>query len=171
MNRRTAILLGCMLALLGLVTLWCYQEMASSRDAALAARNGLKNCKAIAAKIRSFDDRPAMAAAHEKLATETTSLIEKAAKTAQILPNSLVRISPSDPQRLADSVYKEKPTHVQLKRVTIAQLVRLMHSLLNDDTSLNTKKIRLTTSNREDTGKLWNAELTFTYLIYDPPKK
>jgi hypothetical protein len=170
MNRRLAILTGAAAVLLAGAALWAYGEMSSRRAQASAAQADLADCGRMAQRIRDLRDRPARAAEHEHLAAETTGLVEEAARSAGIAPESLFRIVPEAPRRIGDSAYKEKPTQVLLQKVTVRQLVQLMHRLLSTDVGLRAHSIRLTAPRQETGGETWTAELVLTYLIYDPPR-
>jgi hypothetical protein len=80
-----------------------------------------------------------------------------------------VRITPQPPRRVEETVYKEKPTHVMLKDVSLQQVGQMVAALLNSDAGLAAKSIRLGAPRSDDTSALWSAELVVTYLIYDPP--
>ncbi len=170
MTRRLAIQLAILAALLGLAAFWSYGLMADSRARAESAATATADCARMVAKIEAAAARPERASDHERLAAETTGIIERAAKAAGITPNRLVRISPHPPQRLGESIYKEKPTQVELKNVSLKQLVVLMHGLIGAGDGLNVRSIRLRAPRHDETSDIWNAELIVTYLIYAPPE-
>jgi hypothetical protein len=170
MTRRTIILTAILLVLLAVVAHLCYGYWARSEAYAARAAEDLAATKRILASIEKLDDRPELASDHERLAAETTGRIEEAARQAGISPAGLAHINPQSPQRLGDSPYKQKPTQVLLKSVTLEQLVKMTHRLSGDAQSLLPRSLRLTAPRNSDTGPFWNAELVLTYLIYDPPK-
>ena len=165
-NRLLAILL-ILAAAAGLS--WSYCFMAAKRSYALAAGADLENCREMTGKIESIANRPALASGSERLADEIHGLIEKAARSAGIGAEGVVRISHEQPQRLGNSAYKEKPTLVTLKNVSLQQLADMLYGLYGQDNGLSAKVVRLTTPAAEDASNLWNAEVAVTYLIYDPP--
>ena len=171
MNRRKATLMIVTGVLLAVVLSWCYGNMAQAHVAAQRAASDLVECRKMVAAIENRSRQPAKASEHEQLATETTGLIETAARDAGIELGSLVRISPESPRRLGDTVYKEKPTQVFLKNITLKQLVGLVHHLLASKSNLEVKALRLAAPRPDDTTDNWTAELVLTYLIYDPPQK
>jgi len=180
MNARRRILAVCLAAALIAAALQAYGFMADRREAAIKARADMERCGRIAAIIEALRARPAVACEAERLAAETTGLTERAARSAGIAPGSLVRITPAPPRRVGESVYKEKPTQVLLKNVTLRQLVTMVHALGEADAGLQANSIRLTSPGRDDDGLpltrgvkggLWTAEVVLTYLIYDPPPR
>ena len=170
MTRRMVVLRVVLACLLGVTALWSYRHMARQKRLARAAAADLAECSRIAVAIGRTRRRPAMASDHERLAAETTTLIERSARSAGIAGHRLVRIAPQAPRRLGETVYREKPTRVLLKNIALRQLVVLIHSLMSADRGLNVRAIRVTAPRADDTGDRWNAEFVATYLIYDPPR-
>lgn len=166
MNRRKAFLLSILAVCLLGVCYYFYDNMISCREAALAGTNDSMLCREMAASIEQYMHRPALASEHELLATQTNSLIEKAAVDAGISKRSLIRITPEPARRFDDSSYKDKPSQILLREVTLKQMVPFVHNLLS--AGLNARAIRLVSPKSEDTGQLWTAEITMSYLVYDP---
>ena len=170
MNRRRLLLFGLLVALIGIVATWAYDDMVTARRAAFVANENLIACRRMTAGIESFQKRPVKAAEHVQLATKTTGLIEKSAKDASINLRNLIRITPEPARRVGDTVYKEKITFVHLKNTTLKQLVALVHNLITAEEKLQIKTIRIAAPRPDDTGSWWTVELALTYLIYEPPK-
>jgi len=169
-QRKTQLKLGLVLVgSLYLTIFWSYGYMADRRAAAIVARADLEDSLRDGARIDAIRNRPALAADRERLVSETTALIERAAGAAGIPPDQLVRITPEPPQRLGDSVYKEKPTQVTLKSVSLQQLVTLTHHLVSPSQGLHAKSLRITSLGTEGAAASWAADLVVTYLIYEPP--
>ena len=168
MNRRLTILL-CALALLLLgLTIWAGLTLVHARRDALSASADLRKCFEMSARIEDYRTLPAMASDGERMSGETTGLITAAAKAAGIPTEKVVRIDPDSPARLGDSVYKEKPTQVLLRDVTLSQVAGLLHAASSSQLSLRPLSVRMSAP-RNDTGATWTVELVLSYLIYDPP--
>ena len=170
MKRRTILIVILLCHALGAAAVWSYSFMAAQRDAAAQACEDMADVRRMAGQIEAARQRPTLAAEHERVSDEVTGLIEQAAVKAGVPAGSLIRITPEPPSRLGDTVYKEKPTQVVFRNISLKQLVGLVHRLIGSDQQLEAKSIRITAPNPQDTGDLWNAELVLTYLIYDPPK-
>jgi hypothetical protein len=166
MNRRKIILISLLACCLIAVCYYSYNNMASCRETALASANDVCLCRQMVKSIEHYKRRPALASEHELLATQTNSLIEKTATKAGMSRRNLIRITPEPARRIEDSSYKEKPSHILLRDVTLKQMVPFVHGLLS--AGLNAKAIRLTSPKPEDTGHLWTMEITMSYLVYDP---
>lgn len=166
MKRRQLILLSILACCLVAVCYCSHENMASCKNAAAGSTNDVLLCREMIKSIEQYRHRPALASEHELLATQTNSLIEKAAIDSRISRKSLIRITPEPARRLEDSSYKEKPSHILLRDVTLKQAVPFVHKLLT--AGLNAKAIRMASPKPDDTGQLWTMEITMSYLVYDP---
>ena len=130
----------------------------------------LDSCARSAARICQCRQSPAMAAEQERQTAATNGPIESAAKAAGVPLERIVRISHEPPRWLGDTPYKEKPTQVIMKGVTLRQFFALAGALANGPEPLALASVRLAAPGADDTGDLWNVELTLTYLIFDPSR-
>lgn len=170
MNARMRIYLVVFTVLLAVVAVWCVRWMLEERDAARAAAADLVTCHGFQAKITRLRNRPALAEDRERRSAEISGPIERAAREAHIPAEQLVRISPEPARRIGETPYKEKPTRVFLKDVSLTNVVTMVHGLTCGETGLDLKSIRLTAPSRDATAGTWSAELAFTYLIYEPQR-
>ena len=168
MNPRMKIYLVILFGLTGVATFWSLNSMLAERAAAQAAASELEDCHCFEAEIVRLRAKPALAAERERRSAEVTGPIERAAQAAGISADRLVRISPEPAQRVGETAYKEKPTRVFLKNVSLEQVVAMAYGLSRRDEGLGLKSMRLTAPSREATTGLWSAELVFVYLIYEP---
>jgi len=168
MNRRMTALLAILAVLLVLTTVWAYGYMASQRDDAAGARANLAACLDLARQIEQFGRRSTIAVNQERVVSDVNAQIEKSARAAGISPESLDRIFPEPSRRIGDTTYKEKPTQVLLRRVTLKQLVTFAYAMASGDPPLHVKSIRVSAPRQEDSDDLWTGELALTYLIYEP---
>lgn len=168
MTRRDLLLAIVLVLLTGVGVSWGWRELTGQRDRLARARGDLAESKAAADRIEIFRLRPSLAEENERALDTINSLVETSARQAGVSPGSLKRIAPEPPVRLAETVYKEKPTVVLVKSVTLEELTKFLYRLIGDG-ELHARSLRLTSPSAEDTGERWNAEVTLTYLIYDPP--
>ena len=169
MNRRTLLLSLTLIALLGAAAAAAAIHLAGRRAAASQAAGDLVECRHLADQIRRLSARPRRASDHERLSSETSTLIEKAAAAAGVTGGRLVSIHPEPAQRVAESVYKEKPTRIVLRGVTVRQTVELMQRLAARENPLSVKSVNLTAATPQEDRDAWHADIVVTYLIYDPP--
>jgi hypothetical protein len=172
MNRKRRMLLWTVLltALLAGVALHTWGRFNRARRSASQARTDLAATEQLLERIEQIRNRPTLAADRQQIDAETIGRIEQAARDAGINPASLAHINPQRPQRIGDSVYQRKPTQVLLRGVTLGQTLKMMHGFCGIQGGLQPASIRLSAPRRDDTGPLWNAELTLTYMIYAPPE-
>ncbi len=168
MNRRMRFYLVILFVLLAICALWSVRHLTDERAAAQAAARDLADCRRHEERISRLRHRPALAADRERLSAEISAPIERAAKAAGIPTDRLVRISPEPPQRVGETSYKEKPTRVFLKNVSLRKVVTMAHGLMSSEEGLDLESIRLTAPSRDATAGTWSAELVFAYLIYEP---
>lgn len=163
---------GVLLCLIG-TAFWSYTRLADARDAAVAAADDLASCRDLADQIESLRRRPALAGAREMRAEELTGRIERAAAAAHFDgDDSLDRIEPGPPRRLGDGPYRETPTVVRLKRVTLRQLFTFLHALAGDNGAgggLHVRRVDLSAprENESDADR-WHVETTLAQLVYAP---
>ncbi len=168
-NRKAAYIVMLLMALVAAV-IWSHARLARMRSLAHASADDLAECYRMSAQIEKVSRKPAVASENEKLANEITGLIEGAAKASQIPTGKIEQITPQAARRLADTVYKEKPTQVILQDVSLRQWVEFLHRLSSSDLRLHVKSLRVTAPRKDDAADAWTGEVEVTYLIYDPPK-
>jgi len=168
MNRRMTFMLAVMVVLLALVAVYCFGLLDEQRAAAAQAYEGLERSRQLAEIIKEHRQRPALAAEQERLSSEINRLIEEAARRADIPAGNLSLITPMPAIRIGDTAYKEKPTQVSLRAVTLKQVVMLMHQLVSGDSGLHARSVDFRTPRGNEGGDQWEVELVLTYLIYEP---
>lgn len=169
-NRENNLLRIVIVALPLILIGWSYSFLASQKQRAVNAKKNLNRCDQILKNIEVLKQKPQMASSQESLSSETTGLIERAASTAEIRAGSILRITPQPPRRIPKTAYKEKPTSVVLKGITLKQFVIMINSLDKSASNLNLKSVIFTPPNIKDTGRNWNVEFVLSYLIFDPIK-
>jgi hypothetical protein len=144
---------------------WALMQARSNADIAIA---DAARCRSLSNQIVALKTKPTIAGTREQAQEELTARIEAAAKIFGITGDNLASITPEPAQRLADSVYLEKPTTIQLRQVTLAQVAGLLCRLATDGTGLRIKSLRLSAPPQSGNTDVWSAETTITYLIYSP---
>src|SRR5688572_26022647 len=121
-RREFGLMLACVAA--GLLTLvsWSGYRLAAAKDAAAESARGLADCQRHAANIEALRGGPAAAGATEPAADELNRRVERAAQTAGLPQGAVARIDPEPARRVGDTPYRESPTQVRLRRVTLRQL-------------------------------------------------
>jgi hypothetical protein len=170
--RRPEILLAVFFAGLVLLAVWSYCEFTASCGEAFAAAADSEACRSVAAQVKKLRAKPIRAAVEARSSTEVARSIEIAAKSANLPVAGIVQIDPQSPRRVGDSSYKEQPTHVEFRGVTLRQLLAFLYALGSEDIGQDLADLRLS-SPRDETSstgveETWMAELIVTHLIFAP---
>jgi hypothetical protein len=168
-TRRATILTVLLVALLAVLTVVAHGHLRRQRDRAGRAAADLAACDRMARQIRAVRGGPNLAAGGEAALAEVNALVERAARDAGIRSGGLVRIMHEPAQRLGETVYKEKPTQIILGKVTLKQAVELMAGIERAARPMDVRGLRLAAARPEQPTDAWNAEVTATVVIYDPP--
>ena len=154
-----------------LLTLWSYGRLSAARGRTLRAMADLRECGRLADEIKKLSEQPERASLNEIREQELTGRIEALAKQIGIEAKQILRIDPEPPRRVGETAYMEKPTRLELERVTLPTLVRFLHELGVEVESLRVKDLRLQAPHGEEVGDRWRSEVTLSYLLYSPETK
>jgi hypothetical protein len=169
-NARRLFLITAILAL-PLAVGWCALHLGASREAAAQAVADLASAQDIAGRIALLRQRPVVADAREAQGEDISRRIEEAAREAGVEETSLERIEPEPARRLGDTPYREKPTRLRLRHVTLQQLFQMLHALASEapgSSVLRLSSFRLSAPHGEEAGDEWMVESTLSCLVYDP---
>jgi len=176
---KTRLMAGTIAVALVAAVGWSYMQLAESRAAESVAAQDLVDCRAIASRIESLRQRPAVAGAQLLGAADLSRRIELAAAAANFADGSIERIEPEPARRIGETNYREVPTQVRLRRVTLQQVFTFLHALSatpptadhNQQSILSVSDIRLSAPRGEEAGDRWTVESTLTYTVYAPKGK
>jgi hypothetical protein len=159
---------------------WSYMQLAETRASEAAAAQDLADCRALTARIELLRRRPSVAGAQQLGAADLSRRIESAARAADFADGSVERIEPEPARRVGETNYREVPTQVRLRRVTLRQVFTFLHALSADPSQpandaqqciLRVRDIRLSAPRGEEIGDRWTVESTLTYTVYAPKGK
>lgn len=170
-QKRQAVLVGLMLVLLALAAGWSSLRMAEQRRAAASSARELAESRQIAKRIEALREQDAVASADPDRARQEQNLaqqIDRAGTSAGLVGDWRRGIDHKPARRVGDTPYTRKPAVLLTRGLTLDQLGALMHELTYDS-PLTVSELRLSTPSGEPRGKRWDADVTLTYLIYDPP--
>lgn len=155
------------------LAIWSGTRMMAAARAAAAAKDDTRQCQALAERIHRLQNKPSIVGQEEVDPNELNHRLEQAAAKTHLPAGSLISIRPRTAKRLETSVYRQKPTDLTLRGVTLMQLVDFLRALMSDDPQLQIHSLRLTAPRQESSAQqrteTWSAELTISYLIYAPP--
>ena len=175
-------------------SLWCgllllvtagYWSMQRSYNRLVEAQRQTQLCEKLAADIQSFQGRPGFAALGVDSPRTITSRAEHAEQKAKIPATALTRIEPQSAVRLRDSDYRIRPTRLELRGVSLEQVLAFSHAMIDEGQGTTIRDLRLTATNGSvaassmaTTGNQnvneadsWTAELVLTQLIFSPLRR
>lgn len=167
MNRRFWILAGLVFGTLLLLNGWAWMAFSDARDASIRASENTFKCEDFIQSIHTLQARPSLAQTETIQSAELVRHIEQAVAKVQLPPQALIRVTPDTAQRIGDTPYMEKRTEVQLKDISLSQLVFFLHSL-TQESGLRSTAIRISAPRNADSQNKWIADLTLSYWIYSP---
>lgn len=170
-HNRPVILVGVLLVLLALAAGWSTLRMLDRAQAARTAAADLAAYKQLASEIERLRDNDDVkqlggdAAAREQLiADRVTQAGQKLGLRGQWWQDTIHK----NAQRVGNTSYVRKPAVLYTSGLTLDQLTALLHELTYDS-PLTAQELTLRTPPGEDPGDRWDANITLTYLLYEPP--
>jgi hypothetical protein len=149
---------------------WAGQSLDASAGSAANAADDLAACQRLATRVTALSrsDRP-VSGATELATPDVARLIESAATTAAIPPDSLIRIVPEPARTREGRPYQEQSTEVVLHAVTVEQTVRFLYALSTAAPNLRPTNLSLLAPSDAPTNTAaWNAEIRLTHRTYIP---
>lgn len=145
-----------------------YGMMRSSEQQMLEARQQFRLCESMVSDIKKLQNRPGFAALGVDSARTITARAEEAVEKASISSISLARIEPQSALRLRDSDYRLRPTRLQLRKVSLKQVLAFTHAMIDETHGTTIRDLRITASDEPENSDSWTAELVLTQLIFSP---
>lgn len=151
--------------------LWAVGYLVDARQAAEMAASDLDSCRAIAARIGT------MKAGNDAAANGTLDQAalqrkgEEALQSIGLPPSHLVKVAPEAPRTVGQTAYREVPTNLILRDMTLRQTVSFLLAMTGDGSPLQTRALRLSGANDPNgPDPLWSVEVTLAYLVYQPAR-
>ncbi len=169
-EKRQAILIGIMMAMLTIAAVWNVNWMMRQRRSAIYAANNLAACEALRDQIKSLRDKPAVASTEALASQELGKRLAAAAERSKLPGGPPKDVFPQSERSVEDSPYLIKPTLLTLRQVPLEKLATFLY-YLSEDAGLKVRDLSLRSPRGEKAKDVWNAEATITYLIYKPSAK
>ncbi|MCA9264570.1 MAG: hypothetical protein KDA60_12000, partial [Planctomycetales bacterium] len=131
-------------AAIGLASLlvWLSLRLHSAQVLAGDAAENLAVCQNIAQEMERLRSAPAHATLTHHEITELALSVEESARIAGMAGNAINRITPQADRRIKDTAYIEQGNLVDLKNVTVRQLVTFLTELMARESGLRVTAIR-----------------------------
>ena len=169
---RNSSLIVVLFAAIAAADLWLAWTWSSSIADADAAESQLQECQTLATQIENLRAAPVVVEEEARTTASFNRRCESAAATTGLKTDAIVEIVPSVPRRVDDTSYQEQVTSVELRRVTLKQLVEVALAIRRLDAGLHVSSLALRVPPGEDkangVNEMWNVQLALTTYIYAP---
>jgi len=169
-NSRWLILLLALPA--GLFDAWVGWDWTVGQQELASDQEHLAVCEELGGRIEIIRDAPVKVDETARTGDALAKLIESAAQQAGVDADRIVHVAPAEPRRLGDSPYLEQATAIELREVTLRQLIEMTLAIGRLAPRLKVGSASLRTPPGEpiqgDTRELWNVQLVLTAHIYSP---
>jgi hypothetical protein len=153
---------------LSILTFWLYGELGRAHRGALEAAAMARSSREFSQRIIELKKKPELISGQMSSTAQIAQSVESAMQEAEIPAAKLVRIEPRSAIRYEKTPFLQQPSHLELREVTLEQLIRFIH-VLSIRNRLEATDLRIhapRSAGMEPGPELWNAELTLTNTIY-----
>jgi hypothetical protein len=155
---------------LAILVFWLYGELGRAHRGAVEAAAQAKSCREFSDGIIELKKKPELISGAMSSTAQIAQSVEAAMQDAAIPAANLVRIEPRSAIRLEKTSFHRQPSHLELRDLTMEQVIRFLHVLAVrnrlEATDLRLHAPRAVTT---DSGpEIWNVELVLTNTIYSP---
>jgi len=129
---------------LALLVAWSSHRQAVNRRRIQAAQTDLDRCRQLADRIQDLSAKPTRAWLKSDSPRERLALhIQQAAQAAQINESSIVSIEPLKGHQIGESAYMDELTKLQLRNLSLRQLVTFLKEVSAGQSGLRVDSLRL----------------------------
>jgi hypothetical protein len=153
-----------------ILAFWLYGEVCRAHRGAVEAVTSARICQEFSRRIVELQERPELISGQMSTTAQIAQSVEAAMLEAEIPAAGLVRIEPRSAIRFERTPFLQQPSHLELRDVTLQQLIRFLH-VLSTRNRLEATDLRIhapRTVVTESGPEYWNAELVLTNIIYSP---
>ncbi len=155
-----------------LVDGWAGWQWASGHEGLALARNQITNCDELGQRIKSLRQAPAKVEETARTGEALARLVESSAPEVGLPSDRIVHVAPAEPRRIGDSPYLEQSTAVELRAVTLRQLIEFSLCVSRKEPQIRIPALALRTppgeANASQGHELWNVQLTLTAHVFAP---
>jgi hypothetical protein len=171
-RNRVKRLMGLVVVCLAVFDGWVLWQWVSGRQQLEVDLEELAATARLADSIHALRRSPEKLDATARSADSLAKLIESSAQQVGLGTDRIVHVAPSEPRRIGNTPYLEQTTAVEMRDVSLKQVVDLTQALSQVAPRLTIPSISIRTppseSNSSGKGELWNIELTLTGHLYEP---
>jgi hypothetical protein len=159
-------IIGVALASLALAVQYAAACKSSATDAAV----NLRQCTLLAREIEGLRTSPRQAALEVQSQQELASLLQQAGKSAKVPEAAVISIHPEATRRIAKTAYVEQPTRIELRQVTMGQIVNFLIEVTSRDLRILPTSLRLSAPRAKGIAgaETWQTEVVLTHVVFSP---
>jgi hypothetical protein len=154
---------------------WLGWNWLDGREELQLDREQLANCNGLAKRISELRSAPAKVEESARTSAALAKLIESAAQQAGLPTDRIVHVAPTEPRRIGDSPYLEQTTAVELRAITLRQLIELSLNIGRAAPQVQIPSVAIRTPASEPNSgsgpELWNVQMTLTARVFAPKSR
>lgn len=165
--RRQVILAATLVASI-VFTIWCWSQLSTAHADAASAADEWTRCQSLAQQLAAIGP----AAPIDRTTAGPTAVshaIDQASKSAHLTPTSIARIAPEQPHRVTGTSLEEQPTRLELRDITLQQLITLLHTASAELPGARVSSLRLTAPSQTHATSRWEVQATISRFADAPP--
>jgi hypothetical protein len=151
---------------------WAGWEWTGRRQQLAVFRQQSQDSEALADKIDHLRQAPVKVEETTRAGDTFSKLVESVALEVGLASDRIVHVAPSEPRRIGDSPYLEQSTAVELREVTLRQLVEFSVALGRKEPRLAIPNVAVRIppgdANPNKGRELWNVQMTLTAHVFAP---
>ncbi len=155
---------------LAILAFWLSGELGRAYRGAVEASTNAQACQELSRRIVDLKKKPELISGKMSSTAQIAQSVEAAMQESEIPAAKLVRIEPRSAIRFEKTPFLQQPSHLELRDVTLEQLIRFLYAL-SAKNRLEATDLRIhapRSSSSESGPEIWNAELVLTNTIYSP---
>lgn len=161
------VLVAVMLVMMAGGVWWAWGWMDQQKASARTAATDLVTCRQYAEAIKALQAEPTVQAADAMGDQELGNRIAAAAAKVGFGPQTVGSVNHLADRRIPNSPFIQKPSFLRIYSVSLGQLASFLY-YLTEDSTLNVRDLRIQTPSGNAEQTTWDAEVTVTYLAYEP---
>ena len=141
---------------------------------ATRATENLDVCRGISDQIEAMRAVPAHVSLESQSTQDLALCVQRASQAAEMAHGAIASITPQTSRRLADTAYLEQNNDLDIRQVTLQQLIRFLNEAIARQSGLRVTSIRLQAPRTSDSSRdsteadIWSSEVTLTHLVFSP---
>jgi len=157
--RRPALVMLALVSVLSIGALVSWAFESGGRQSARFAAEDLATNRRLAGEIRQLRLTAQSSPEGGKPGLELAARVESAALAAAVRSDQILQIDPQEPVAVGNTRYENTRTRIDLRGVTLEQVVRTLHATLTAEPSLSVERLNLRPPAHSADDRTWDADV------------